>query len=268
MEFKDVIIYSDIDGTLAYKDGTKSIVPPSNVLAINRFISSGGYFGVATGRGSNVINQMFEGASLNMPYVIANGACVYDNKIDKVYHNNFIGNDIKEVVYNFVKEHKDLLITTMDYQNSLKVCLYDERDYENRISMRQMIDYDTFMKNDYLKVVVYTTTNCEQREEELKKIVDTNKYTLVKSGQHFLEMMCKDVSKAEGIKIAIKEKHLEDKLLVCLGDYENDIPMLKIAHKTICPNDGLDEVKKMVDYITIEHKLGIMEDVLKYIERL
>ena len=47
MDFKDVLIVTDLDGTLL--DDKKNIAP-EDIAAINEFRNEGGYFAAATGR--------------------------------------------------------------------------------------------------------------------------------------------------------------------------------------------------------------------------
>ena len=52
----------------------------------------------------------------------------------------------------------------------------------------------------------------------------------------------------------------------CIGDYENDIDMLKNADKAFCPSNAIDEVKSLCQHILCDHDEGALADMIELIE--
>ena len=75
MDFKNVIIMTDLDGTLL--DDKKNI-SPRDMDSINEFCDKGGMFSIATGRGYSMAKPIADKLSLRIPAVIFNGSAVYD----------------------------------------------------------------------------------------------------------------------------------------------------------------------------------------------
>ncbi len=72
--FSGVLVCSDVDGTL----GENGVFPPENCAAIRRFQEQGGLFTVATGRHPHYLRDLAHAFVPNAPLVVVNGAVVYD----------------------------------------------------------------------------------------------------------------------------------------------------------------------------------------------
>ena len=75
MDFKNVIIMSDLDGTLL---DDKKEISQRDMESINEFCDKGGMFTIATGRGYSMARPVAEKLKLRIPAVIFNGSAVYD----------------------------------------------------------------------------------------------------------------------------------------------------------------------------------------------
>ena len=75
MDFSNVIIMSDLDGTLL---NDKKEISPRDMESINDFCGKGGMFTIATGRGYSMAKPIAEKLKLRIPAVIFNGSAVYD----------------------------------------------------------------------------------------------------------------------------------------------------------------------------------------------
>ena len=75
MDFKNVIIMSDLDGTLL---DDKKEISQRDMESINEFCDKGGMFTIATGRGYSMARPVAQKLKLRIPAVIFNGSAVYD----------------------------------------------------------------------------------------------------------------------------------------------------------------------------------------------
>jgi hydroxymethylpyrimidine pyrophosphatase-like HAD family hydrolase len=76
----DVMIYSDMDGTLLSSWEKGPIISEKNTHAIHQFIENGGLFSIATGRNMKNGPTYFNNYILELPMVLVNGALIYDQK--------------------------------------------------------------------------------------------------------------------------------------------------------------------------------------------
>ena len=107
MNFKNVIIMTDIDGTLVTDE--KKILP-KDMEAINRFRSGGGIFTLATGRGYSMAKPVAERVGLNTPAVIFNGSAVYDFNNDKFLWHSALPESAKNTAEELIEAFPDIAI--------------------------------------------------------------------------------------------------------------------------------------------------------------
>lgn len=86
MDFKNVILMTDLDGTLLTDDKR---IDARDLEAIARFREKGGLFTAATGRGIAMARSVIEKIGIDIPCVIFNGAAVYDfRKREFLWHSD------------------------------------------------------------------------------------------------------------------------------------------------------------------------------------
>ena len=65
----------------------------------------------------------------------------------------------------------------------------------------------------------------------------------------------------------IKELNIKTEETIAIGDYVNDIQMIKNAGLGIAMDNSADYIKQYADYITTDNNLdGVAEAINKYIE--
>jgi HAD superfamily hydrolase (TIGR01484 family) len=57
------------------------------------------------------------------------------------------------------------------------------------------------------------------------------------------------------------------KKLYAVGDYGNDIEMLKAADVAVCPSNAIDEVKNICDLCLCDNDSGVIADLIEYIDK-
>ena len=100
---------------------------------------------------------------------------------------------------------------------------------------------------DFIKFVTYDTPGCD-RERFLRETAPY--FDSIIRGNTMVEYIKKGHSKAEGMERFLKELHVPKEEIFAIGDSENDLPMFAMAGTTICLGDGVESVKRQVDYVT------------------
>jgi hydroxymethylpyrimidine pyrophosphatase-like HAD family hydrolase len=73
------------------------------------------------------------------------------------------------------------------------------------------------------------------------------------------------VDKGFGVREVCKRASISLSEVLCVGDSLNDIPMLKIAGFSACPNNAMDEVKRIVDFVApSDSTRGLLEILDKF----
>ena len=83
------------------------------------------------------------------------------------------------------------------------------------------------------------------------------------SSHRYLEVVERAVNKAEGIRFARRAAGLEGRRLVCIGDYFNDLPMLRMADIAACPSNGAEELRAMCRIVTCDNNEGALADLIE-----
>jgi Cof subfamily protein (haloacid dehalogenase superfamily) len=92
------------------------------------------------------------------------------------------------------------------------------------------------------------------------------KYTIVKSAPHFLEIINKNGNKGEGLKALAKHLNITHEEIIAVGDAGNDIEMIEYAGLGVAMANATEEVKKVANYHTNSNNDdGIATIIEKYI---
>ena len=266
MKFSDLIIYTDVDGTAATHINYVGVISEANLQAIEEFVKEGGMFGVASGRNHPSIDQIFHYKNINLPYIEANGASVWDQEKQDYLSIHYIDREFKKKIYEFVKNRKNLTMTAMKTE-SKKVVFDDERDEWIIDYPRKMMSYDEFIETDLLKCAILANKEgIDQAMEEIKEVDFMEGITSSRSADIYLEFFNSKASKGEGIKTVLESREdLKKRTLVCIGDFYNDISMLEIADIAICPANAVKEVQEICDYIAVSNDKDTLVDALIYL---
>ena len=88
--------------------------------------------------------------------------------------------------------------------------------------------------------------------EELIEYVSSQGFSgvdFVRSAPYYYEMLPLDISKGTALAELKKACGMEDYTVVAVGDYNNDIEMLKTADVGICPSNATEAAKAAADIV-------------------
>lgn len=265
---------TDLDGTLLHSDASLS---EYEIAKIKEFHEKGILFSVATARSMITGGMLLKDIPLSAPAVLMNGVFVYDFgksqvikycKIDPSPYKNVL--DIFEKyslhpnVFSFDGEKLSIQCTGIDtpamqwFFDTRKEML-DGRFYKvNSLyelpQNQSPVYFNFFAPNDLLLPVA----------EELQNISGINFafYPDMYTNGWLLEIFADTASKANAL-LFLKEYTNADEA-VAFGDNLNDIPMLKIADRSVAVNNAVIEVKKIADIIIGENN---DDSVVKFIAK-
>jgi len=263
-ELKNIMLLSDMDGTLL---GDDMRVSSKNKEAIDRFIEAGGTFGIATGRSQVNVKPFIEGVSINGPSILYNGAMLYD-----FHHENVV-----DVVTLEKAGLKDVMKWILQTYPEVMIFVYT-KDESHLLSGKELADEDIL--KDHEPYVVSDLTRIEQEPwvkillagigEDLEAIrrhleeKDPEHYRWVSSADIFLEILPAHVSKSTMFP-RLKETFGEEIRIVVLGDYYNDVEMLKEADYSVAMGNAPEDLKALARDVT---GFNYEDGVAQFIERL
>ena len=89
---------------------------------------------------------------------------------------------------------------------------------------------------------------------------------MVSSWNNNFEIMNKGASKGHAVQVLANYYDIDKESIICIGDSENDLPMIKYAGLGIAMGNAPDYVKNQADYVTdtnSEH--GVAKAIEKFI---
>ncbi|WP_163651677.1 sugar-phosphatase [Listeria sp. PSOL-1] len=92
------------------------------------------------------------------------------------------------------------------------------------------------------------------------------KYHLVRSAPHYLEILNKEATKGNAVKQLAMSLGIERSEVMCIGDQENDTSMIAYAGLGVAMGNAIPEIKAKADFITASNnESGVAVAIQKYI---
>lgn len=267
MDFKKVILMSDLDGTLL---DDKKQISEKDMNAIKRFRSGGGIFTVATGRGVAMAENVVKKIGVNCPCVIFNGAAVYDFDTHKFLWNSSMPECAGKYIRMLEKEFPDIGIEIL-CGDSIYVTDYNETVKEHlALEMIEGIrcDIESAPKGDWLKVLIAYPPEKIDRVIEYTKKHCADGVNWVHSSPMYYEMLPEGISKGYGYKKLLEILDRCDCFTAAVGDYGNDYDMVRSADLGVAVANAQEHVKKAAKLIVGDNNSSPISQIIDYIEKL
>lgn len=261
------ILLSDMDGTLL---NSQSKVGKKNRQAISKFIKEGGRFGIATGRSLTNARTFLGSVEVNGYCILANGSLLYDYSRNKY---------IDEIKLNKA-EIIDFLEKCVEEQKNIGIQIYT-RDLSYMITPRELADPQVikdhipmeFASMKQLWNMNWTKILFSGIPEEIKWIKENSEYlenshtvSRVQSAEKYYEFLPAGSSKG-GMIERLKMYLEKDQTIYAVGDYYNDVEMLRNADVGIAVSNAPDEVKKYADIVCRSCNEDAIADIIENIIR-
>ena len=249
--FSDVLLTVDYDRTLTAPDST---IPERNIEAIRYFIENGGAFTINTGRSVPMTKVFRDRVPVNAPLLLYNGSAAYDVAEQRLTFCHAIDLDLWDVVRRCEELFPDL---TVEVQGIDAHYRFSENPMWDAFSVRQNCAHAFAQPGDdlgdFLKFTLYgefrspvladmftgSVEECRRIDEaEATLRREFGDYCEVfRSATRIIDVHAKGVSKARSAREL--QQQLGRKILVCAGDAENDLSMMRDADYAFAPADGI-----------------------------
>ena len=270
--YDGIMILSDLDGTLLGKGGR---IVPRNIEAIRAFCREGGRFTIATGRHAAHLRQALpEVVSLvNMEVVTANGACLYDFAQERATQETFMETGLTRDILLYAREHyPDLgfrITTPLGFLTDgrgeiIERFIRDAAGQRYTVEVAPIEQWDACERRWYKVVFRGDGRRLDALEADVRRLFgDVLCYS--KSSDTFFELQHASCSK--GIMLRQLKKKTEAALgravkTCAVGDYGNDISMLRAADVAVCPANAHPDVKAICDLCLCDHDEGVLADLI------
>ncbi len=251
MDFSDILLTVDFDRTMTAMD---SSIPERNLEAVRYFMEQGGSFTVNTGR-SLPMSQYFTGrVPVNAPLLLCNGSIAYDTQAKKLIFSQDIPLDLWKTVQETAGLFPDLVteIQGLEAHYTFRqdplwqpFCAHNgcEGRYVNiGDELGPFLKFSIYGPlRDVTVADLYSGSPEELRRYDRIETVLRERFgeavEVFRAAPRIIDVHARGISKLNGARKL--QKRLGKKLLICVGDGDNDIPMLEGADYAFCPADAI-----------------------------
>lgn len=263
MENKIKLICIDMDGTLL---DSNHVVSERNKEALRKAKDLGVTIAISTGRLFCSAKYYSDLIGIDTAVLASNGAYIKTNYKDDTVIETPLPIETALEIYNIVKKYGlsanfnswDTLIRENQIPETHAYSIMNkDLPEEKRVKfLIDELDLPTTLKNfkgTILKSIVIeedeNKDNLWAAKKELKETFG-DKLHIVSSGNDNFEVINGTISKGKAVKYLAETLNLKPSEVMCLGDSENDLSMIKYAGIGVAMGNGLDIVKEQADYVT------------------
>lgn len=255
MDFSGILICTDLDGTLL---NSNRQISQKNLDAIEHFKANGGYFTFITGRmpfyASN--KPFYDLVKPNAPIGCINGGGVFDLQTQSYIWTQPLPRKALELVQ-LVHDR----IPTMGYQinafDKAFFCRDDDvmRSFRKNTGLPPLTGSIQEIHEPLAKVIF--GIQCEDDLEQLTALLHSHpaadEFDYIRSEKTLYEILPKGVGKGAVLPKLAQHLKVDPKRIIAVGDYNNDVSMLRQAGLGIAVANATNEAKAAADRITVSN---------------
>ena len=266
-KFEGILICTDLDGTLLKNDKS---VSSENIEAINYFKSSGGLFTFITGRMPYYSSKIYGMIEPNAPVGCINGGGLYDHRTEEyVWHAPDFDKDIFELIECVEKNVRGIGIQVVGYDRT-----YFSSENEATANFRRRTEVPNIQKyykdvtEPIAKIVFadYNQDNIDKVDACIKSHPLSEKYSYLQSEKTLYEILPKGMHKGTVLLKMAEILGIDKQKTVAVGDYDNDIGMLRVAGAGIAVANASPGAKAAAKYITVSNEEHAIAHIIADIE--
>lgn len=265
--FDGFLICTDLDGTLFMPGGT---VSRQNLEAIEYFKSEGGRFTFITGRVPQTAGAVCKLIQPNAPYGCVNGGGIYDPREGRYLWCAYLAQGVSELI-----RAVDEQLPEIGFQLNTEAAIYFSKEnptmerFRRNTGVRNLSCRYEEVTEPILKVVFGHSEN-EQilaLEALLKRHPLAGDFDFIRSEQTLYEILPKGVSKGNALCKMAELLGIDRKKTVAIGDYYNDISMLRAAGLGIAVANACPDARAAADHVTVSNMEHAIARVISDLER-
>lgn len=261
-KFEGVLICTDLDGTLLNEERR---ISKENLEAIRYFQREGGFFTFVTGRTPYSARPLYEMIHPNAPVGCGNGGGIYDYQREAYLYMQELSHDAMELV-----DHALQQIPGMGVQLHTPECVYfasenEATEHSLRVTglPRRICSHKSFEKK-LLKVVFCDTdmTRINALGALFQAHPKKEDFHFVRSEDFLYEILPKGSNKGVLVLKLAELLGIDPSKTIAVGDYNNDVEMIRDAGIGIAVSNAVPEAKAVADLITVSNEENAIAKII------
>lgn len=241
-KFDGVLLASDFDDTLY---NSRREVSRENIEALDYFTSRGGRFTVSTGRAHRTFSPYVHLAPVNAPVILSNGALLYDYEADRAICEFPLPPGTAEDLAVLSARLPSLGIETYHGDD---VYIHHPNDFTRRHVAKVNTDWTPCelcdMPTPWSKAVLQDEYDVLLEAQRFLLDRWSDRYEVIFSNAVLLEVTAKGATKGGMVLKLAELLGIHRKDVYCVGDNQNDLPMLAVSAIPFAPANCADAVRE------------------------
>ena len=269
MKYK--MIVSDFDGTI-YTDDFR--ISEATLSAIKEYREAGGLFFVSTGRLYQAIKAKATLMGLVNEVITYQGGAIFDMTTDEVLLSFNMDMEIASNIFTYIYSnfkndtipilfHEDNCIVKEENKHITNFCnIVGIKPVYTNINLDEYVRVNNISPNKVLSMVVAETSDALAKGliENFGDVVNINR-----SNKILVEIVNKKASKGNAVAWLAAKYGIKQEEIICIGDAENDISMIKYAGLGVAMGNAMDTTKAVADYICATNNNDGVAEVIRQI---
>lgn len=265
-KFDGVLLVSDFDDTLY---GPNLRVPPANVEAIDYFVKGGGTFTVATGRAHPTFAPHAQCVAINAPVILSNGSALYDFRAGRMVYETFLPDRAREDLQQVARAIPEIGFEAYHHDD---IYVYQPNavtwNHLGRAGMEAAEVPIGQMPLPWSKVILQQKNDVLLRTQQYMLERWGDVYEVIFSNLVLLELTRKGSNKGGMVDYLVRYLGMDPKKVYCVGDNQNDIPMLARSAIPFAPANCAPEVKDWGARVLCSCQEGCVAQVVEELARI
>lgn len=272
MTFKLVCL--DMDGTLL---NSSKEVSNRNKEAIKKAHDMGVKIAISTGRVFTSAKYYAQLLGINAPIIASNGAYIREKDRNKVIYSSTLSIEECKKILGIIKNYDfkvyfntfNTIISPKPYPKGYTYLEMNEDlsdDMKINLHVNPNLEEEFVNRDGEILKAICISEDYSTLKKAKDEIINLKSFEVVSSLGDNFEVMKKGISKGNAVKILTEFYGFKREEVICIGDGENDLSMIKYAGLGVAMGNAPDYVKKEADYITeTNDKDGVAEIIEKFI---
>ncbi len=265
-KFDGILFCTDLDGTLLREDKT---ISKENLDAIEYFKREGGYFTFVTGRMPFFVSDIYDAIKPNAPFGCCNGGGIYDKTKEEYIWTRIMPRDVFELVDSVAEALPEVGIQLNTFYDAYFCRENDTMQYFREVTGLPNL---TCQYREVREPIAKMIFGSEKNEEILavEKVLRSHKradeFDFIRSERALFEILPKGISKGVVIEKLSEHLGIDKKRTIAIGDYNNDVAMLREAGVGIAVANACREALEAADIVTVSNEEHAIARVISDIE--
>jgi len=248
----------DMDGTLL---NTRGEISKRNIDTIKKVHEKGVKVTICTGRIFTSARYFADLIGIKVPIIATNGSYIREKDRDEIIYKAVLGKRKCEEVLRVLRKYEIYPhFNTPDTVFTEKI-IYTSQNYTNmnkslpknrQIDIQVVEDWDLVFNKyeDEILKCICIDEDIEKIKAAKKELKSNEELEVVSSRMDNFEVMNKGVSKGRAVEVLAGFYNIKQEEIMCIGDNENDISMIKYAGMGVAMGNAEEFVKDIADYVT------------------